>query len=262
MSSMLPETFEYEPARDLPARLRRRLTQWQAVAPLPAHPPQPMISFTFDDFPRSAAETGASILERFGAKGCYYACTGFLGEIGPAGPYFEERDIMHLERAGHEIGAHTVAHLDCAKASTREALTDISHNVDQMRAVGVTTPIRQFAYPYGETHTELKRALADRFDACRGVLSGVNRKGSDAMQLRAFELGSDETSVARAFSLIEAAARQPAWLIFFTHGVSERAGKFDIKPQVLSTLVRRARDSGAALITPSQAIDQIMENAG
>ena len=75
----------YEPARDLPARLRRRLTQWQAVAPLPAHPPQAMISFTFDDFPHSAADAGASILDRFGARGCYYACTGFLGENGPNG---------------------------------------------------------------------------------------------------------------------------------------------------------------------------------
>ncbi|MCI4646225.1 MAG: polysaccharide deacetylase family protein [Hyphomonadaceae bacterium] len=261
MTAMSVEAQQYEPSRDLPARLRRRLTQWQAVAPLPARPPQAMISFTFDDFPRSAAETGASILDRFGAKGCYYACTGMLGETGPSGPFFIETDIMHLEQGGHEIGAHTVSHLDCARASTSRALNDISHNVNQLKALGVTTPVRQFAYPYGETHTELKRALAERFDACRGVLSGVNSKGSDAMQLRAFELGSDESSVARAVSLIEAAARQPAWLVFFTHGVRDKAGKFDVKPQALSALVRRARDSGAALITPSQAIDQIMDAA-
>lgn len=262
MSALSINSTAYEPARDLSARLRRRMTQWQAVAPLPAHPPQAMISFTFDDFPRSAADTGASILERFGARGCYYACTGFLDRTGPSGPYFTERDIAHLERAGHEIGAHTMSHLDCAKASTRHALADIAHNEDQLKAIGVSNPIRQFAYPYGETHTELKRELADRFDACRGVLSGVNRKGSDAMQLRAYELGDDEASVARASTLIEAAARQPAWLIFFTHGVTDNASPFDIKPHVLSTLVRRARDSGAALVTPSEALDKIMDAAG
>ena len=37
---------------------------------------KPFISFTFDDFPRSAWLTGGAILERFGVRGTYYASLG------------------------------------------------------------------------------------------------------------------------------------------------------------------------------------------
>ncbi|MEL6661561.1 MAG: polysaccharide deacetylase family protein [Pseudomonadota bacterium] len=247
----------YQPSRTLPARLRRRMTQWRTVKPLPASPQRAIVSFTFDDFPRSAAEYGADILGRFGARGCYYTCTGYVGQDGPEGPYYREDDIVALSEAGHEIAAHTVAHMDCAATSTGRVMGDISHNLDQLRALGAPGPVTQFAYPYGETSTALKEALTDRFTACRGVLAGVNRKGNDAMQLRAIELGADDASIARAEAAIEAAARSPAWVIFFTHGVSASPSPFGTTPSALTRIVRKARDAGAHLTTPSAAMAEI-----
>ena len=47
--------FDYSPSRTLSAKIQRRLTQSQTCAPL-QQLPQSLITFSFDDFPKSAAD--------------------------------------------------------------------------------------------------------------------------------------------------------------------------------------------------------------
>lgn len=251
----------YSPPRHVAAKIKRRLTQWRTAAPLPATPGRAAISFTFDDFPVSAAQHGADILETFDARGCFYAATGLAGTTGPSGKLFDERHVFDLSGRGHEIGAHTVSHLDCAVANKGRVLNEISHNLDQLKAMGAQGPIRQFAYPYGETDNALKSALISRFDGARGILHGINRKGADAMQLHAIELDQDATSLQRANAAIENVARNGGWLIFFTHDVSARPSPWGVTIDAFRQIVRQARDSGADLLTPSQSFDRIAETA-
>lgn len=246
----------YQPSRNLRSKIARRLTQWQCARPLAADPAEAMVSFTFDDFPCTAARNGAEVLERFDARGCFYAATGLAGGTSPGGPLFTEDDIIQLVRSGHEIGGHTVSHEDLARMPQDRALREIRENLDQLRAMGAGD-IRQFAYPYGETTPALKRALTDTFIAARGILPGLNRAGSDAMQLRSVEIDASEQSLARGEAMIEAALRQKAWLIFFTHDVTPRPGGWGTTPEALTRLVRRARDGGARIVTPSEAMDRI-----
>src|SRR5262245_58970253 len=70
----------------------------------------PVISFTFDDFPRSALLTGGAILGRFGLTGTYYASLGLMGTKAPAGPSFVLEDLQALMEQGHELGSHTSDH--------------------------------------------------------------------------------------------------------------------------------------------------------
>ncbi|MEO0818322.1 MAG: polysaccharide deacetylase family protein [Pseudomonadota bacterium] len=247
----------YMPPRSLMAKVKRRLTQWQTAAPMSRSPECPVISFTFDDFPRSAAQHGAEILSRHSAKGAYYTCTGFMDQSGPGGPYFTLDDVETLNKEGHEIAAHTQTHLDCAKAAPETALADINENLNALEALALSGAVEHFAYPYGETQLSLKSSLKNRFSTCRGILPGVNRAGSDLMQLRAVELGNDAARIARAERMIEDVARSPGWLIFFTHDVQSDATDYGVTPAVLEQLVRRARDSGALLTTPSEALEQL-----
>lgn len=251
----------YQPARGLRAKIVRRLTQWRCAQPLAADPGEPLVSFTFDDFPHTAAQNGGDILERFDARGCFYAATGLAGGIGPGGPLFTETDVVDLLGAGHEIGAHTVSHGDLAKTGTARALRDIQLNLEQLKAMGAST-VSQFAYPYGETTLGLKRALIGRFTAARGILPGLNGAGSDAMQLRAMEIDSTEDNLQRCSAAIEQALATRSWLIFFTHDVKRTPGNWGTTPDALTRLARQARDGGARLVTPSQAMQQIASRAG
>lgn len=248
---------DYVPDRSLGAKIRRRLTRWQVASPLTVQPHETYICFTFDDFPKSAADTGAEILDEVGAKGCFYACTGMAGTTGTIGELFDERDLAALTAAGHEIGAHTETHIDCARASSDDVIADIDANLDRLVQMGLQQPVTQFAWPYGETSASLKPQLLGKFDAVRGILPGANNKGADLMQLSALELDADEASIARAATAIEAASSDPTWLFVFTHDVRDKPSPWGTTPAHLRRLVRLARDTGAHLVTPSQAVHAI-----
>src|SRR5690348_5712124 len=70
----------------------------------------PVVSFTFDDFPRTALTVGGSILERFGTRATFYVCMGLLGHTNDLGEHFGVADLKDLLRRGHEIGGHGVRH--------------------------------------------------------------------------------------------------------------------------------------------------------
>lgn len=244
----------YQPDRSLAGKVRRRLTRWSVACPLDTQPRQSHICFTFDDFPKSAADTGAEILDEADSLGCFYACTGMAGTSNQMGRMFDAEDLTILRLAGHEIGAHTETHLDCARAGAADVMADIETNLANLAAMGHDLPVTQFAWPYGETRAGLKPQLASRFAAVRGVLSGTNRKGADLMQLSAYELDESEASVARAAAAIERAAREPAWIFIFTHDVRDKPSPWGTRPDDLRRLVRLARDTGAEMTTPSMAL--------
>ena len=247
----------YQPDRSLPAKISRRLTRWSVARPLEASPVRSQICFTFDDFPKSAADTGAAILDAVGAKGCFYACTGMADTRNQTGQLFDGDDLAALTAAGHEIGAHTDTHLDCARAAPDDVLADIDQNLAHLKAMGHSLPVTQFAWPYGETRVATKRKLGDRFTAARGILPGTNGRGADLMQLSAFELDESDTSIARAAAAIEASARTPSLVFVFTHDVREQHSVWGTTPAKLRRLVNLARDTGADLVTPSQALQAI-----
>ncbi|MEM5518199.1 polysaccharide deacetylase family protein [Henriciella sp. AS95] len=249
---------DYVPDRSLGAKIRRRLTRWKVAKPLPVQPRETYICFTFDDFPKSAADTGAEILDEVGARGGYYACTGMAGTSGTMGELFDERDLAPLVAAGHEICAHTESHVDCARASLNDVLVDIDTNLSHLKEMGHSLPVTQFAWPYGETSASLKPAMTTKFDAVRGILPGANNKGADLMQLSAYELDASDASTARAAAAIEAAAKNPTWLFVFTHDVRQNGSPWGTTPEDLRRLVRLARDTGANLVTPSHAVQEIL----
>src|SRR2546425_8888876 len=78
--------------------------------PFEINTPIPIISFTFDDFPRSALQLGGAILKRFGLTGTYYTSFGLMGKRAPAGTMFLPEDLEALFEQGHELGCHTYDH--------------------------------------------------------------------------------------------------------------------------------------------------------
>src|SRR5271166_4623320 len=97
--------------------------------------PGGVVSFTFDDFPKSALTVGAGILERYGARGTYYAAMGLAGSDGMLGPMFDHNDILAAHRAGHELACHTYSHLDCRGAAKSRIRNEIERNAAEFSAL-------------------------------------------------------------------------------------------------------------------------------
>src|SRR5438874_10230057 len=113
---MIPRLIEVDPvsSRFMWPRFhryyKRNASRFVFRRPLAIRTQVPLISFTFDDFPRSALAAGGAILNRYGLSGTYYISFGLLGKNSPSGPICVTDDLRELGERGHELGCHTFSH--------------------------------------------------------------------------------------------------------------------------------------------------------
>ena len=97
------------------ARLVREIGGFLCTRPAKVDWPGGVVSFTFDDFPRSAWVNGGAILEKYDRRGTYYTAMGMAGTANNLGPLFDLDDLRAAHAHGHEIACHTYHHRDCAR---------------------------------------------------------------------------------------------------------------------------------------------------
>jgi peptidoglycan/xylan/chitin deacetylase (PgdA/CDA1 family) len=230
-------------------KLRRRAVR--LASRRPAHAPRrPMLSFAFDDVPASAAETGAEILERHGLKGTYYVAAALAGTDAPTGRMACADAVRRLAAAGHEIGCHTYAHLDCGQASAVDAVEDVARNAETLAAWGLPRPTT-FAFPYGDVAPATKRALAGRFNLMRAMHRGFVTGGADLNQAPSIGVeGADGEALALRW--LDRLAERPAWLILTTHDVADEPSEWGCTPQALERLVAAALAEGIEVVTVAE----------
>lgn len=202
--------------------------------------PGGVVSFTFDDFPRSAWLTGAAILAAHDARGTYYAASGLFGTEGPQGPVATADDVRAAYRAGHEIGCHTLSHVNCAEASSLSLLGEVRSNAEAIQPLLDGRPMTSFAYPFGATAPHAKRVMQRQFFTARGIRPGINRRGLDRAELRANRIYDHDFDAARMRALVDENRAVGGWLIFYTHDVSEAPSPYGCTPDQLALVVAYA----------------------
>lgn len=242
----------YIPKRDAVAKVRRRVTQWTKARPAKLAFDEPLLSICFDDFPITAADEGARILEAHGARGTYYAAAGLAETDGPCGRNFSPEHLRRLAANGHEIGCHSFGHTDCAQRDTFATLQDLARNRDALADMGAPAPVT-LAYPYGETTVALKTALPPRFEGARGILPGLNAGRADLAQLRAFPLFG-EGAMVRVEAALKRAVKRKGWVIGFTHDISETPSPWGTSSAALDGLLRTAHALGVTVVPVSAAL--------
>ncbi len=239
----------YSADRSLYGKLRRRVARLVTTRPARLDLERPMLTFSFDDAPVSAAEAGAAILERHGVRGTYFISAGLGGRESHLGRYTSLDDVARLAAAGHEIACHTFSHLDCGKAPAREIAAELTANAQALKAMGVASTT--FAYPYGDVSPWAKALINDRFLAGRALHHGLIASGADLNQAPAVGIeGADGEQVAASW--MDRAAANRAWLVLYTHDVRDRPSDWGCTPDVLERLVARAIDRGFEIVTFEQ----------
>src|SRR6185437_4505492 len=82
------------------ARLVREIGGFLCTRPAKVNWPGGVVSFTFDDFPRSAWVSGGAILEQYDRRGTYYAALGMAGTENHLGPMFTPDDLRQAHAHG------------------------------------------------------------------------------------------------------------------------------------------------------------------
>jgi len=218
----------------------------------------PLVSFTFDDFPKSALWTGGAILQHHGLAGTYYASMGLMAKESPTGEMFSSEDLEPLLDAGHELGCHTFGHCHAWNTAPREFEESMLAN---RRAVGRLFPqlsLRTLSYPILCPRPHTKRRVGRHFLCCRGGGQTFNRGVADLNNLRAFFIERSWGDFGLIRDAIDRNRRSGGWLIFATHDVCDSPTPYGCTPGYFEDTVQHSIQSGATILPVASACELVL----
>jgi peptidoglycan/xylan/chitin deacetylase (PgdA/CDA1 family) len=218
---------------------------------------EPLISFTFDDFPRSALHTGGSILTRYGARGTYFASFGLMGTTAPTGPIFVPEDLELLVQQRHELGCHTYAHNDSWSTRPGEFERSVMQNREALGRMLAGASFKTLAYPISPPRPATKRAMARYFACCRGGGRRINSGTVDLAHLSAFFMEQFRDTPGALERVIDQNLDTRGWLIFATHDVCDTPTPYGCTPEFFESVVRHAIHSGARVLPVIEALESL-----
>ncbi len=217
----------------------------------------PVVSFTFDDFPRTALTAGGEILRSHGILGTYYAAAGMMDTSNHLGDQFRASDLDKLLRDGHELASHTFSHVSCRSVSVERFRSDVEKGRRAIEEITGQSDSGNFAFPFGQITVNAKRAVGQVVASSRGIMGGFNGPVIDLNMLRANSLYGGESNRARVRDLITENERQQGWLIFYTHDVSATPSPYGCTPELLEYAVSFASQSRARVSTVAEVLSEL-----
>ncbi len=188
----------------------------------------PMVSFTFDDLPKSAATTGAA--------------TG------------DAEDIMALHHRGHEIACHTFSHKRACDLDAASLAEEIERNRQYFRAIDPSIKVENFPYPWGYGSLVRKQQLRTVFQSCRSIVPGVNSGTVDLQFLRAMPLIDRRIDCERIERAFDEAQTNNGWLIFYTHDVADRPSPYGCSPALMNHALEAASRRKIPILNMAEAL--------
>ena len=216
-----------------------------------------VVSFTFDDFPRSAYSIAGPILKGYGAQATYYAALGLVGIDNHLGEHFRLEDLDALRAEGHELGNHTFSHVSARSVRIERFISDVKKGSSALTNRDGFGTSHNFAYPFGDVTVRSKRAVGSIVKSARGIMPGLNGPEVDLNLLRANRLYGDMECVEATKKLILENERRHSWLIFYTHDVRTRPSQYGCTPQLFESVLSFVLKRGALVLPVSKVLQEV-----
>jgi peptidoglycan/xylan/chitin deacetylase (PgdA/CDA1 family) len=219
----------------------------------------PVVTFSFDDFPRSAYRVGGAILNGFRVRGTFYAAYSLVGTKACSGEdLFRLEDLHDLVAEGHELASHTLHHVSGREIPRTAFVKEVLEGRAALQSIHGLPVSDNFSYPFGAVTVATKKAVGTKMLSCRSSFRGVNGPIVDLSLLRANSLygGIDQLSLVK--KLLRRAQELSGWLIFYTHDVKDHPSRYGCTPALLEAAVKAALDSSIKVMT----VNEVLAHAG
>jgi peptidoglycan/xylan/chitin deacetylase (PgdA/CDA1 family) len=236
-------------------RYQRASARYFCQRPLAINPAVPLISFSFDDFPRSAWLEGGAILQSFGVRGTYYVSLNLMGKQIETGNMFLTEDLQALVAKGHELGCHTFNHCHAWNTSPNLFEQAIVENRQGLQTLVPGASFRTLSYPISAPKVETKRRIAKYFACCRGGGQTFNSGSADLNNVAAFFLEQSRENLDTIKRVVDENCRAKGWLVFATHDIGEKPTRWGCTPKLFEDVVRYSVMSGAQILPVFRAYE-------
>src|SRR5262249_39733700 len=134
---------------------------------------------------------------------------------------------------------------------------DLAENQKFLLDILGEVPPVSFSYPFGARTIKTKRQLSLRFTTARGISPGINKRWTDLADLRANSIYAHSTTEHKIRTLIERAAAERGWFMFYTHDVSDSPTRWGTPPRLFEAAVKQAAASGCLVLPIRSALAAI-----
>jgi len=217
----------------------------------------PIISFTFDDFPRSALLTGGAILRSCGISGTYYVSLGLVGKQIETGMMLIMEDLWATVEQGHELGCHTFNHCHAWNTDPRLFESEICENRQALQKIIPGAHFKTLSFPIGTPRMQTKHRASKHFLCCRGGGQTFNVGKTDLNYLSAYFLEQNRDNPNAIKRVIDQNSEAGGWLIFATHDVSENPTRWGCNPDFFEEIVHYSVKSGAKILPVSKGYEAL-----
>lgn len=215
---------------------------------------RPIISFSFDDAPRTAFTNGGEILNKYGVAATFYVSLGLLGSDSPSGPIASIDNLHSASRDGHEMGCHTFRHEHSWDTKTKVFVQSVLKNRKALSEILPEACFLSLAYPICGPKPETKREMGCLFSCCRGGEETFNVGNIDLNLLNAFFLDvRNSNTVDEVKKLIDKNTEVRGWLIFATHDIDDNPSRYGCTKEFFEKTVKYCVQSGALLMPVGKA---------
>jgi peptidoglycan/xylan/chitin deacetylase (PgdA/CDA1 family) len=213
-----------------------------------------VVSFSFDDAPKSACVEGRRILESMNSHGTWYIAGGLTDRLELGRMCHSAADVQSLARNGHHVGCHTFSHQPCDRVGRTQVAAEFQRNAAFFTDLGLEGAGQHFSFPLGAYDLGSKYLASNVFRSSRLITGGVQVGRADLNGLWAEKLYALSMTPARLQSLVQSVAEQRGWLIFYSHEVEQQPGAMGCTPALLDYAVRASLGAGCKVLSVEQAI--------
>jgi peptidoglycan/xylan/chitin deacetylase (PgdA/CDA1 family) len=219
----------------------------------------PFISFTFDDFPKTAYTIGGNILNKYGFRGTYYISLGMLNKKLPCGEIADLDILKNVLLDGNELGCHTYSHTDAWEKKIDYFEESIIKNNDTLSVLFPHVNFKTFAYPVGNVTPDAKRTAEKYFVCSRGGCQTTNKGTIDLNNLNAYFLDNRKNpTFSSVKEIIDKNSLEKGWLIFATHGVDDDSSPYGCNKFFFEEVVRYSAKSGSIILPVIKIYEEII----
>jgi peptidoglycan/xylan/chitin deacetylase (PgdA/CDA1 family) len=219
---------------------------------------EPLISFTFDDIPRSAIENGEAILKKYNYSGTYYISIGLMEKEGFDFSGNDSALLRKIIDRGGELACHTYKHLHFFQAKKEEIFSDLQQNQASIDNIIPGYKFMNMSFPFGEQTLMAREIIKNKFRSARSVYRGINSGNIDLNCLKSIRL-YENNSLRTIFSTIDKAIEKKAWIIFYTHDVMNNPTDIGCSPGYFEEVIRYCHDKKLKVLTINDALDFIQK---
>ena len=190
----------------------------------------PVVSFTFDDFPASAARIGGQVLTAANCKGTYYVSFGLMGTVAPTGKIFDADDLACIVADGHELGCHTHDHCHAWDTPAAVFAKSISDNQCALERILPGELFRTLSYPISSPKPSIKKVVTGKFLGCRAGGHAPNFEQIDRNAIKSFFLERAKGDVDVVQRLLDSTIEGCGWLLLATHDIAQSPTPYGCTP--------------------------------